>query len=146
MSAVWTADRERKLADLYCDGVNLETIARAVSAPSERSVKRKACRLGLRRPAPNTNYWTEGELDRLRELWASGLSCRLIGQRIGRTKSSVISKANKLGLDPRQSPVPGKESLPAAPVARLLLGVRPATMTTASGITLPRISMLEDAE
>lgn len=42
--------------------------------------------------------WTPAEDDLLRELVPTGLSYREIGERLGRTKSSTLAKAKRLGL------------------------------------------------
>jgi len=51
--------------------------------------------------------WTEEAIARLRELWASGVSCTAIARELGTgSKNSVIGKVHRLGLPPRQSPLP----------------------------------------
>lgn len=47
----------------------------------------------------------EAKIDRLRELWAEGHSTAEIGRRLGVSKNSVVSKAHRLKLPSRPSPV-----------------------------------------
>ena len=55
--------------------------------------------------SPHTR-WTDERNDRLRELWATGLSCAKIAARLGgTTRNAVIGKAHRLGLESRQSPI-----------------------------------------
>ena len=49
--------------------------------------------------------WDEKALDRLRKLWADGLSTIEIGRRLGCTKNAVIGKAHRIGLPGRPSPI-----------------------------------------
>jgi hypothetical protein len=50
--------------------------------------------------------WTPEQDALLRELWAEGLSAEKIAQRIpGRSRNSVIGRAHRMGLAPRQSPI-----------------------------------------
>jgi GcrA cell cycle regulator len=44
--------------------------------------------------------------DRLCEMWHDGLSTNAIGQRLGVSKNAVISKAHRLDLPARPSPIP----------------------------------------
>lgn len=46
--------------------------------------------------------WNDSNSKMLRELWATGMSCRDIAARIGgMTRNAVIGKAGRLGLHPR---------------------------------------------
>ena len=49
--------------------------------------------------------WTEHQIARLRQDWAEGLSTRIIGERLGFSKNSIVGKAHRLDLPPRPSPV-----------------------------------------
>lgn len=57
------------------------------------------------------DYWSDGEIDRLRSMWAEGLSAGTIAQRlfaetqIWRSRNAVIGKARRLKLTPRKSPL-----------------------------------------
>lgn len=50
------------------------------------------------------SWWTPEREERLRYYWSAGVPARLIGVRLGATKNSVIGKANRLGLAPRNMP------------------------------------------
>lgn len=45
--------------------------------------------------------WTDERLEKLRELWASGMKTMDIGAALGTTKNSAIGKARRLGLPMR---------------------------------------------
>lgn len=53
--------------------------------------------------------WTEERIERLRELWAQGLSASEIAAALGEiTRNAVIGKAHRLGLSARPSPIKRK--------------------------------------
>ena len=50
--------------------------------------------------------WTPDRCDQLRELWATGMSASAIAKEMqGITRNSVISKAHRMGLPRRGSPI-----------------------------------------
>lgn len=49
--------------------------------------------------------WTPELVDRLRGLWAEGLSAAEIGRRLGVSKSTICGKKKRLGLQDRPSPI-----------------------------------------
>lgn len=51
--------------------------------------------------------WPAVDLALLAALWGTGLSTKKIGERIGRTKNSVVGKAHRLELPSRPSPING---------------------------------------
>ena len=51
------------------------------------------------------DFWTEGRVATLRELWASGMLAATIGIRLGTSKNAVVGKVHRLGLKPRPSPI-----------------------------------------
>ena len=51
------------------------------------------------------DLWPEEKISTLRQLWAEGLAGSEIGRRMGVTKSAVIGKAHRLGLESRLSPI-----------------------------------------
>jgi len=52
-----------------------------------------------------TKHWTSQEICTLKEMWSDGHFASAIGEAVGRTKNSVISKARSLGLEARPSPI-----------------------------------------
>lgn len=50
-----------------------------------------------------TRLWTGYEDMVLKEKWADGVRCSLIAAELGRTKNSIIGRAGRLGLPPRQA-------------------------------------------
>lgn len=58
---------------------------------------------GLKEPS----YWSDDRVARLRKMWEAGASASTIAKKLGGsvTKNAVIGKANRLGLERRQSPI-----------------------------------------
>jgi GcrA cell cycle regulator len=56
----------------------------------------------------SSDFWTDDRVETLRRMWSEGASARDIGTAIHRscTRNMVIGKAHRLGLEPRQSPIP----------------------------------------
>ena len=54
---------------------------------------------------PTSTGWPTQIIDRLKGLWAEGLSTTEIGRRLGMTKNAVIGKAHRLQLPARPSPI-----------------------------------------
>ncbi len=77
--------------------------------------------------------WTEETIAKLRNLWAEGLSTAEIGRRMGISKNSVVSKAHRLNLPPRPSPI-RRDANGAAP--------RPLVPRRVTGPTLPPLPPL----
>ena len=50
-------------------------------------------------------FWTEELDEKLRALWAQGLSMSQIAGQIGRSKNSVAGRVHRLDLPPRGSPI-----------------------------------------
>lgn len=65
-----------------------------------------------------TTTWTPAENDKLRELWEAGMSSAEIGRQIGKTKNSVVSRAHRIGLSSRPSPIKRDASGLKAPLPR----------------------------
>lgn len=61
--------------------------------------------------AAQPNTWTPERVETLTALWEEGLSCREIATRLGGvTRSAVIGKVHRLGLDGRENPsTPGSK-------------------------------------
>lgn len=53
--------------------------------------------------------WTDEMVDRLRAMWAEGLTTGEIGKRLGVSKNSIVGKVHRLGLSGRPSPIKKKE-------------------------------------
>jgi GcrA cell cycle regulator len=61
--------------------------------------------------------WTDETIERLRALWAEGLSTAEIGRRMGISKNAVVGKAHRLNLPARPSPIRRDASGAARPPA-----------------------------
>lgn len=124
---VWTDAMRAILRREWEAGTHVQAIADIIGV-SRDPVYAEARRLGL--PARKRNVvrrgdhagWTDALVARLTELWASGLSARLIAEAlrpfvptIG--KSSVTGKAQRLGLPQRGSPIKRRQVVVAPPVA-----------------------------
>lgn len=60
--------------------------------------------------------WTAAELEQVRTLWAEGLTAGQIGERLQRTRNSVLGKVHRLNLPPRPSPLgPRGDGTPQRP-------------------------------
>lgn len=57
--------------------------------------------------------WTPENVEKLKELWAVGLSITQIGHRLGITRNAVVGKAHRIGLS-RRAAVMAKRAAPAA--------------------------------
>ena len=89
--------------------------------------------------------WTEETIERLRALWAEGLSTAEIGRRMGISKNAVVGKAHRLNLAARPSPIrrDGGGAPPRVPAPRRMTGptlppLATATATVAQAAPPPR--------
>ena len=68
--------------------------------------------------------WTDERINRLKELWHKGASAKEIGDDLGVTKNSIISKLHRLGL--KYADQPGAKPLPPrAKVSKHRFRIRP---------------------
>ena len=49
--------------------------------------------------------WTEEKVEKLKKLWAEGLTTGEIGRALDMSKNAVVGKAHRLGLESRPSPI-----------------------------------------
>jgi hypothetical protein len=61
--------------------------------------------------------WTDAERTLLRQMWENGVGCTNLGRMLGRSKYSVRSQIDLLGLGPRGGP----QGLPEPPPGRVVL-------------------------
>lgn len=105
------------LCALWPQGVTVEVLEEKIGV-GRNAIRIMAGRLKLKRPVRTTKSpvprpprpesdWTTERIAELRQLWASGLSCREIGLKLGVTRSAVGGKARRLDLRWR-----GKQSTP----------------------------------
>lgn len=64
--------------------------------------------------AEAASAWTEERLEKLRELWAEGLSITQIGDALGVSRNAIAGKAHRMGLPKRPSPIAKSKPKPAA--------------------------------
>ncbi len=103
---LWTHEREEQLRSLWLTAMTCEEIAIAMGKTSLRAVMSKASRMGLPRREFRCNKkrgdwkWTEAQNEEIRTSWGK-LTCREIAEKLGCgiTKSGVIGKAHRLGLE-----------------------------------------------
>jgi GcrA cell cycle regulator len=82
--------------------------------------------------------WSDEIIERLRALWAEGLSTAEIGRRMGISKNAVVGKAHRLNLPARPSPIRrGGEGGRSRPVVRRVVGPTLPPLATA---TLPPVT------
>ncbi len=80
--------------------------------------------------------WTEETIERLRALWAEGLSTAEIGRRMGISKNAVVGKAHRLNLAARPSPI-RRDGLGGAARAPALRRVTGSTLPPLAAATEP---------
>ena len=51
------------------------------------------------------NVWTDERLEKLKKLWAQGLSISQIGEALGVSRNAIAGKAHRMGLPKRPSPI-----------------------------------------
>jgi GcrA cell cycle regulator len=51
------------------------------------------------------NVWTDERLEKLKKLWAQGLSISQIGEALGVSRNAIAGKAHRMGLPKRLSPI-----------------------------------------
>ncbi len=82
--------------------------------------------------------WSDEIIERLRALWAEGLSTAEIGRRMGISKNAVVGKAHRLNLPARPSPIRrGAEAGRSRPLVRRVTGPTLPPLATA---TLPPVA------
>ncbi len=54
--------------------------------------------------------WTDESVNKLRELWAQGLTANEIAKKLGVTKNAIVGKVHRLCLTARPSPIKSKET------------------------------------
>ncbi len=83
-----------------------------------------------------TMSWTDERIDRLKELWAQGMTASQIADELGGvSRNAVIGKAHRLGLQSRPSPVKPNDPVPAEAAQRPASAApapEPATETPAA--------------
>ncbi len=83
--------------------------------------------------------WTEETIERLRALWAEGLSTAEIGRRMGISKNAVVGKAHRLNLPARPSPIrrDANGGTPRPPAPRRITGPTLPPLATSQAVPLP---------
>ena len=85
--------------------------------------------------------WNEETIERLRALWAEGLSTAEIGRRMGISKNAVVGKAHRLNLPARPSPIrrDGSGATPRPPAPRRVTGPTLPPLAATSAPPLPEL-------
>jgi GcrA cell cycle regulator len=83
--------------------------------------------------------WTDETIERLRALWAEGLSTAEIGRRMGISKNAVVGKAHRLNLPARPSPIrrDGSGAAPRPPAPRRITGPTLPPLSTTEAVPPP---------
>jgi GcrA cell cycle regulator len=79
-------------------------------------------------PRPGAGKWTEADDLTLKRMWEDGETSSSIGRAIGKSKNSVISRAHRLLLPARPSPIKAARPLPARPSPIKAARPRPKTV------------------
>jgi hypothetical protein len=77
--------------------------------------------------------WSDDERTLLRQMWSNGVGCTNLGRMLGRSKYSVRSQIDLLGLGPRGGP----QGLPEPPPGRVVLARARAQPLRPGARTLP---------
>ncbi len=133
---MWTTERDNQLVALRAQNTPRRKIAELIGGVTEKAVIRRAARLGLDPMRITTRgvclEWTSDRLDILRAMWPNSSGTQIaavLGPAV--TRSSVIAKARRLGLEhksqggprpfmPRRAPT--KQHYPAPIVRQALPG------------------------
>ncbi len=99
------SERNAEILTMRQVGHSLAAIAHKFDLSTQR-VQQICARAGLSIPS---NWpvvkWSEDEDAYLAALWAEGRLTREIANKLGRTRNSIIGRANRLKLSPRPSPI-----------------------------------------
>ncbi len=79
---------------------------------------------------PPIGEWTPDVIQRLRTLWAEGISTAEIGNRLGFSKNAVVGKVHRLKLPGRPSPIRREHGIPQQPKVRRPVAPPAFTITT----------------
>jgi GcrA cell cycle regulator len=73
--------------------------------------------VSARNPGRQPHEWGDAAVAHLRQRWTDGAGTALIGAELRVSKSAVVGKAHRLGLEPRPSPIraAGQKRPPARP-------------------------------
>jgi len=91
--------------------------------------------------------WTDEVIEKLRQLWAEGLSTAEIGRRLNISKNAVVGKAHRLNLSPRPSPIRrlGTDAPARAPAPRRTQGPTLPPLAAAMGAPVPSLRAIMPA-
>ncbi len=60
--------------------------------------------------------WTDESVEKLRQLWAQGLTANEIAKKLGVTKNAIVGKVHRLCLTARPSPIKSKDAADELPL------------------------------
>jgi len=108
----WSAEENRRLADLRHAGMTMAEIAEEMGRPYE-ATRSHARSIGLSEVRGASIGWSDERVEWLKRLWADGATCSEIANEMGGglTRNGVIGKVTRLGL-PRR----GKAGVGGRPV------------------------------
>jgi len=112
--AEWTPEAMATLTTMRLAGATAREISVALGPGfTPGAVGTKALRLDL--PAPVQNDWPEDRIERMKALWADGLSAKRVAELMddGATRASVLGKLDRLGLLKSNRVIPSRK--PKAP-------------------------------
>lgn len=70
--------------------------------------------------------WTDESVEKLRQLWAQGLTANEIAKKLGVTKNAIVGKVHRLCLTARPSPIKVKDSEQELPLEQPVEEVKEA--------------------
>lgn len=92
----WDADEEATIRRLYPG--DIAATCAALPHRTRHSILRKAQTMGVHNLTCRRTPWSKEEDQRLRTLWALGLSLRRISDRMGRNQQGIAKHVERLGL------------------------------------------------
>lgn len=104
----WSADEIAKLRELFSTH-EFYDIQMAISGRTREAIILKAKELSLTRDRGNMLKgrgvgWDDADVQRLKELWATGMKTTAIAKEMNRTAPSVVTKAARIGLKGAKGP------------------------------------------
>lgn len=86
--------------------------------------------------------WPEDHITQAKELWRLGYSAARIGEKLGRTRNSVISQIHRMGMNDKDRPITLR-ALPEQRTINVLRSVEFRKQSHYAAVSLPRVRLQE---
>ena len=91
-----------KIPEMIAAGKSTVEIARQIGAP-EKEVRAWAIEAGVFKRVTPVGWWTDARIAEAKQLYTEGVSCSVIGERLGCSRNAIIGKLTRLGIMGGQS-------------------------------------------